>query len=107
MNECGVGSHTSQITQLTMYYTMEIDKQLKAYYIIIVTNTSSLFYLLSIQEILMKTTVELSTHFYMTMYVLVLVLCLHLFMSDKIHFIVYYYINTKITNEYSDIVIFV
>ena len=65
-----------------MYYTMEIDKQLKAYYIIIVANTCSLFYLFSIQQIFIKTTVELSTHFYMTMFtncilmILVLVLCL-------------------------------
>ena len=46
---------------LTTYYTMDIDKQLKAYYIIIATNTSSSFYLLSILEIIIKTTAELST----------------------------------------------
>ena len=50
---------------LTMYYTMEIDKQLKAYY---VKNTISLFYLCSVQQIIIKTTVELSTHFYMIMF---------------------------------------
>ena len=46
VRESGIDSYTSQIRQLTInfiYYTMEIDKQLKAYYIIIVTNTSSLF----------------------------------------------------------------
>ena len=47
---------------------MEIDKQLKAYYIIIATNTSSLFYLLSIQETIIKAKVELSIHFYKTMF---------------------------------------
>ena len=52
-----------------MYYTIEIDKQLKAYYIIIVTNTSSSFYLFSIQSIIIIiTTLKLSTHFYMTMF---------------------------------------
>ena len=50
---------------LTMYYTMEIDKQLKAYY---VKNTISLFYLCSVQQIIIKTIVELSTHFYMIMF---------------------------------------
>ena len=33
MKESGIGSHTSQITQLTMYYTMETDNHIKAYYI--------------------------------------------------------------------------
>ena len=65
-----------------MYYTMDIDKQLKAYYVIIVTNKfPHSIYLLSIQEIIIKTTAELSTHFYTTMLlirlmILVLVLCL-------------------------------
>ena len=48
-----------------MYYTMDIDKQLKAYY----TNTNSSFYLLFIQEIIIKTTAELSTHFYATIFI--------------------------------------
>ena len=52
-----------------MYYTMNIDKQLKAYYIIIATNTSSSFYMLFIQEIIIKTTAELSTHFYTTIFI--------------------------------------
>ena len=52
-----------------MYYTMDIDKQLKAYYVIIVTNKfPHSIYLLSIQEIIIKTTAELSTNFYKTMF---------------------------------------
>ena len=88
-----------------MYYTIEIDKQMKAYYIIIVTNTSSLFYLFSIQHkySLKRQLNYQHTFIIMTMFINYIndisTILIHLFMSDTIHFIVYYYINTKITYE--------
>ena len=91
MKESGIGSHTSQITQLTMYYAMEIDKHIKAYYIIIVTNTSSLLYLLLAQQILEQHEIYQHT-FTCVCSLIVFMILMHLFMSDTIHFIIYYYI---------------
>ena len=91
MKESGIGSHTIQITQLTMYYAMETDNHIKAYYIIIVTNTSSLFYLLLAQQILEQHEIYQHT-FTCVCSLIVFMILMHLFMSDTIHFIIYYYI---------------